>query len=121
MKIQFGAILKDRRGKDMAELDATQQPPAVTKITLAAISFAALDLADPNEGLGPKLRRAEIMSKIAAAESSLEPLELLDADVALIKDRIGKCNFTTSLTAAAIDALVPVPEKAADAPAASAA
>jgi hypothetical protein len=117
MKIQFGAILKDRHGKDMAELDTTTQPPKVTFVTLGAVCCTVLDSAfqdEANEGTSPKMRRFEIMKRITEAEASLEPLELLDADVEMIKQRIGKRNFTVWMTGAAIAALVPVPESRPD-------
>lgn len=103
MKLQFAVTLKDRHGEDFTETD----PKDKTKdraITLGEVCCSVLDFAfqdEAQEGLKPKLRRAEIIDKITVAEKAATPLELLDADVDMLKDRIGKRNFPASLTAAA--------------------
>lgn len=119
MKIQFAVVLKDRHGVDFTEPDPIKstigQPPVMKAISLGDICCAVLDVAfqDENtEGLKPKLRRAELLEKISAADKSLTPLELLDADIEMLKERIGKRNFPPSMTLAAVRLLVPVPEPA---------
>jgi hypothetical protein len=109
MQIQFAAVPKDRLGEDFTEPDIARkvpgQTPAMKKITLGALCCAVLDMAFPDEqheGLKPKLRRAELMDKITAAENAAAPLDLLDADVDMLKERLAKRNFPTGLTVAAV-------------------
>lgn len=103
MRLQFATVLKDRHGEDFTETDPkdkTKERP----VTLGEVCVSVLDMVfqdESSEGLKPKLRRAELVDKITAAEKSATPLELLEADVDMIKERIGKRNFPPSLTAAA--------------------
>lgn len=87
MRIQFAAVIKDRNGEDV--MDSVLKKP----ITLAAICCGVLDITfqdEANEGLKAKLRRAELMEKISEAEKTLQPLDLLDADREMLKERVAK-------------------------------
>jgi hypothetical protein len=109
MKIQFAAVIKDRHGREVSEPDQTKleigKAPVMKPITLADIACAALDAVfqdEAQEGIKPKLRRAELIDKITEAENSLLPLELLDADRDMIKERIAKRGYSVMLTVAAL-------------------
>lgn len=121
MKIQFAATIKDRNGEALKEVDEAKstvgKPPVMKVVTLGALVCAVLDTVfqdEANEGLKPKLRRAELVDKISEAEASVTPFELLDADREMIKERIGKRNYPPTLTAQAVRLLeTPVSKKAA--------
>lgn len=130
MKNQFAAPIKDRFGQELKDVDLERsvpgQPPIMKPLTLGDICCNVLDMTfqdEANEGLKPKLRRGELMEKITQAERTLTPLELLDADRELLKERIGKRGFSTTLTVQAVRLLdTPVgaaaatPEPSADTP-----
>ncbi len=110
MKIQFATRVKDRFGNDIQEPDMQKpteigQPPSMKSITLGDICCSVLDAVfqdEANEGLKPKLRRAELIAKITASEKSISPMEILDADREMIKERIGKRNYSVTMTASAV-------------------
>jgi hypothetical protein len=121
MKIQFAATLKDRHGKEITEPNIAAveigKPPQQKPITLADICCASLDAVyqdEMQEGLKPKIRRMELIEKITEAEKTLLPLELLDVDRDMIKERIAKRGYSVTWTVAAarlLDADVGAPSE----------
>jgi exoribonuclease II len=112
MKVSFDVILKDRRGTDFFEVDpvksAPGQPPVTKPVTLGDVVVAVLDQVfqdEATEGVKPKLRRGELIDRVTAAEDKGEPLELLDADRDMLKERIAKRGMPVMLTVAALRAL----------------
>jgi hypothetical protein len=102
MKIQFNQTFTTRAGVEYKDQGATKG------MTLGELSVAVLDLTfedETKEGFKPKLRRAELGDKIAEAEKANQPLELLNADRDMLKERIGKRNFPSHLTAQLVKAL----------------
>lgn len=109
MKIQFAAVLKDRHGKEITEPNIAAveigKPPQQKPITLGDLCCAALDAVyqdEMQEGLKPKLRRMEIIDRITEAEKTMAPLELLDADRDMIKERIAKRGYSVQWTISAV-------------------
>lgn len=108
MKIQFTSGLKDRLGQELKEVDPVKSTPGNTvlkPVTLGELAVGVLDSVfqdEATEGLKPKLRRAELIDKITEAERTRIPLELLDADRDLIKDRLARRNYPTHMTVAAV-------------------
>ena len=98
MKIQFAAVLKDRRGNDILDEDKT----GLTLATVCAVVLDTIYQDEANEGYKPKLRRSELIERITQAEKTLMPLDLLDSDIEMLKERIGKRNLSPQVTAQAI-------------------
>lgn len=97
LPIQFAAPIKDRYGKTFQvqdhEMSEPGKPPAMRPITLGAACCSVLDVVfegEANEGLRPKMRRVELIERIIEAENSSKPLDLLEADRDMLKERLAK-------------------------------
>jgi hypothetical protein len=89
VKIQFAVVLKNRLGEEIIE----PAPGGGQKtVSLGDICSHVLDMSlqDDIPTLTDKMRRWELIRKITEADKSLKPLELLDADIEMIKTRLGK-------------------------------
>jgi hypothetical protein len=106
MKIQFAAFLKNRLGEDVQERDLTN-PEKMKKISLADLCCALLDMQMPDDASDPKgkVRRWELIQAITKAERDLAPLDLLDSDIEMLKDRFLKSAFSASVAGCAIKML----------------
>lgn len=102
MRVKFSAVLKDRHGKEITE----GSPAAPVKVTLGDMACATLDAPQAGDTPADKARNWELMCKITAAQKSTAPIELLDADVKMIEERLGKMQaLPAGLYGAAIAAL----------------
>lgn len=109
MKIQFGNYLKNRLGDDLEEMD---QSGKMKKISLGDICCAVLDQQIGGDDRDPKdkLRRWDLIRAITQADHSLVPLEMLESDFEMLKERILKSGFSASVCGSAVSLLVPAIE-----------
>ena len=117
-KVNFCQVLYDRKGEPFEERDpklSTRENPVMRPITLGTLGVNALEAVlegDPKEKLTEKLRRWDLIRAITRSEEEFGPVELLDTDVVMLRERIGKMPWPVSFIGSAIDALKPVEEKA---------
>lgn len=111
MRIQFAAPIKNRHGEDVMEQDVRHDPPRLKKLSLGDICCAVLDATltddkDPKD----KVRRWDLIQAITKADHSLTPLEVLESDISMIKDRLFKSNLSASICGCAVKLLSPALE-----------
>lgn len=112
MRIQFAVPIQDRHGRVIEEPDF-RNPPHTKKVTLADLCCAVLDLQQPGDSNAKeKARRWGLVREITRAEAALEPLEVLDEDVEMLKGRIWASTYHASICGYAVEMLKPVPEPA---------
>lgn len=111
MKIQFAIPLRDRFGKNIEQpILVPGQEPALKSVTLGDLCCMVLDVQQQSDDAKLKVRRWELIQAITEAEKTFAPLEVLESDVEMMKDRILKSNFNASVCGSAVALLKPVPE-----------
>jgi len=102
MRIQFGATIKNRLGEDLLEFDQ-RNPEKPRKVTLGDVCCMVLDQ-QMQEDKNPKdkMRRGDLIEQISEADESLVPLNLLESDREMIKDRILRSNLSASVSRYAV-------------------
>lgn len=108
MKIQFAVALKDRFGEPLREPDP-RNLPQFRNVTLGDVCCAVLDMNLQGEEPKEKVRRWELIREITKAEQSLQPLDMLESDVEMIRQRMFRSSFSATVCGGAVELLSPVP------------